>query len=98
MTLTLSGTGDGAWLGGSGLRWVHLLPVRSHLGGFLPPGGGHLRLRCPRSGLMEARAVGIHGWVCPLTPLLTPAVNKNFSEVRGGNVSMASSGGNPGGW
>ena len=51
---TLTGTGGGAQLGGSASGWVHLLPIRSHLGHFLPSGGGCLLLWCSRSRLADA--------------------------------------------
>ena len=53
--MTLTGTGGGTQLGGSTLRWVHLLPIRHHLGRFLPSGGRRLLLRHYRSHLVEAR-------------------------------------------
>ena len=66
---TLTGTGGGARLGGSVLRWVHLLPIRSHLGRFLPSGGGRLLLRHSRSRLTEARSSGYSRLsLCPATP------------------------------
>ena len=51
---TLTGTGGGAWLWGSVSGWVHLLPIRSHLGRFLPSEGGHLQLWHSRSHLADA--------------------------------------------
>ena len=70
--MTLTGTGGGAWLGGSMSRWVHLLPIRSSWGHFLPSGGGHLLLRHSRSHLMEARGGG-YLWLspCPAAPTNT---------------------------
>ena len=67
--MTLTGTGGGARLGGSTSRWVHLLPIRSHLGSFLPSGGGRLLLRHSRSRLAEARGSG-YLWLspCPAAP------------------------------
>ena len=41
--------------------------------------------------------MGVLGCLCPLLPLLTPAVANKFSEVGAGNVSIGSSGGSPGG-
>ena len=52
--MTLTGTGGGARLGGSASGWVHLLPIRSRLGRFLPSGGGHLLLWHSRSRLADA--------------------------------------------
>ena len=54
LLMTLTGTGGGAWLGGSASGWVHLLPIRSRLGRFLPSGAGHLLLGCSRSRLADA--------------------------------------------
>ena len=70
--MTLAVTGGGARLGGSALRWEHLLPIRHHLGCSLPSGSGRLLLRHPRSHLMEARGSG-HSWIsqCPATPTNT---------------------------
>ena len=51
---TPTGTRGGARLGGSVLGWVHLLQIRSHLGRFLPSGGGHLLLWHSRSHLVDA--------------------------------------------
>ena len=69
---TLTGTGGGAQLGGGASRWVHLLPIRSRLGRFLPSGGGRLLLRHSRSRLMEARGSG-YSWLspCPAAPTNT---------------------------
>ena len=73
---TLAGTGGGAQLGGSTSRWVHLLPIRSRLGSFLPSGGGCLLLRHSRSRLMEARGSG-----CPwLTPWLDASTNTSSCQ------------------
>ena len=69
LLVTLTGTGGGAWLGGSASRWVHLLPIRSRWGRFLPSGGGCLLLRHSRSRLMEARGGGYSRLSpCPATP------------------------------
>ena len=54
LLMTLTGTGGGAWLGGSASGWVHLLLIRSCLGRFLPSGGGHLLLWHSRSHLVDA--------------------------------------------
>ena len=65
----LTGTGGGARLGGSTSRWVHLLPIRSCLGCFLPSGGGRLLLRHSRSRLTEARSSRYSRLSpCPATP------------------------------
>ena len=73
---TLAGTGGGARLGGSASRWVHLLPIRSCLGSFLPSGGGCLLLRHSRSRLMEARGSG-----CPrLTLWLGASTNTSSCQ------------------
>ena len=42
-------------------------------------------------------AVGVLGCLCPLPPLMTPAVANKFSKVGAGSVSIGSSGGSPGG-
>ena len=42
--------------------------------------------------------MGVHGGVHPLAPLPTPAVSNKSSAVRGGDVSIGSSGGNPDVW
>ena len=76
LLMTLAGTGGGAWLGGSVSRWVHLLPIRSHLGSFLPSGGGCLLLRHSRSRLMEARGSGCHR----LTPWLGASTNTSSCQ------------------
>ena len=56
--MTLTGTGGGAWLGGSASGWVHLLLIRSCLGCFLPSGGGRLLLGRSRSRLADAWGSG----------------------------------------
>ena len=56
--MTLAGAGGGARLGGSALGWVYLLLVRSHLGHFLPLGGGCQLLWHPRPHLVGARGGG----------------------------------------
>ena len=56
--MTLTGTGGGAWLGGSTSGWVHLLPIRSCLGHFLPSGDGCLLLWHSRSRLADAWGSG----------------------------------------
>ena len=76
LLVTLAGTGDGAQLGGSASRWVHLLLIRSHLGSFLPSGGGRLLLKCSMSRLTEARGSG-----CPrLTPWLGTSTNTSSCQ------------------
>ena len=67
--MTLAGTGTGAQLRGSVSRWEHLLPIRCHLGRFLPSGSGRLLLRHPRSHLTKARGSG-YSWLsmCPAAP------------------------------
>ena len=76
LLMTLAGTGGGARLGGSALRWVHLLLIRSRLGSFLPSGGGHLLLRHSRSHLTEARGSG-----CPrLTLWLGASTNTSSCQ------------------
>ena len=62
--MTLAVAGGGARLGGSALRWEHLLPIRCCWGLFLPSGRGRLLLRHPRSHLMEARGSG-HSRISP---------------------------------
>ena len=62
--MTLAGTGGGARLGGSALRWEHLLLIRHHLRRFLPSGGRRLLLRHYRSHLAEARGSG-YSWLSP---------------------------------
>ena len=70
--MTLTGTGGGAQLGGSTSRWVHLLLIRSHLGRFLPSGGGCLLLGHSRSHLAEARGSGYSQLSpCPAAPTNT---------------------------
>ena len=62
--MTLTGTRSGAWLGGGAsyscgvLRWVYLLLVRSHLGHFMPSGGGCRLLWCFGFHLVDARSGG----------------------------------------
>ena len=72
LPMTLAGTGGGARLGGSALRWEHLLPIRCHLHHFLPSESKCLLLRHPRSRPTEARGSG-HSWIslCPATPANT---------------------------
>ena len=53
--MILAGTGGGAQLGGSALRWEHLLSIRHCLHSLLPSGSRHLLLRCSRSHLVETR-------------------------------------------
>ena len=54
------------------LRWVHLLPIRHHLGCFLPSGGRRLLLRRSRSHLTEARGGGyLQLRLCPAVPTNT---------------------------
>ena len=60
--MILAGTGGGAQLGGSALRWEHLLSIRHRLCHFLPSGSRHLLLRHPRSHLAETRGSG-HSWL-----------------------------------
>ena len=70
--MTLAGTGGGAWLGGSALRWEHLLPLRHRLRRFLPSWSKHLLLRHPRSCLTEARGSGYSQLSpCPTAPTNT---------------------------
>ena len=72
LLVILTGTGGGAWLGGSALRWEHLLPIRCRLGCSLPSGSGCLLLRHPRSCLTEARGSGYSRFSpCPATPIDT---------------------------
>ena len=56
--MILAGTGGGAQLGGSTLRWEHLLSIRCHLHRFLPSGSRCLLLRHSRSHLAETRGSG----------------------------------------
>ena len=53
--MILAGTRGGARLGGSTLRWEHLLSIRRHLRRFLPSGSRRLLLRRSRSRLAETR-------------------------------------------
>ena len=53
--MILAGTGGGARLGGSALRWEHLLSIRHRLRRFLPSGSRRLLLRHSRSRLAETR-------------------------------------------
>ena len=79
--MTLTGTGGGAWLGGSASRWVHLLPIRHRLGHFLPSGGRRLLLRHPRSRLMEARGSRYSRLSpCPVTPTDTCSCQQVLSS------------------
>ena len=82
LLMTLTGTRSGAWLGGGAsyscgvLRWVHLLPVRSHLVRLLPFGGGCRLLWHFGPHLADARSGG-----CPrLTPW--PATSTDTSRCQ----------------
>ena len=62
--MILAGTGGGARLGGSALRWEHLLSIRHRLRCLLPSGSRHLLLRHSRSHLAETRGSG-HSQLSP---------------------------------
>ena len=70
--MILAGTGGGAQLGGSALRWEHLLSIRRRLHRLLPSGSRCLLLRHSRSHLAETRGSG-HSWLSPWLAALANA-------------------------
>ena len=64
LLVILAGTGGGAQLGGSVLRWEHLLSIRRCLRHFLPSRSRRLLLRHSRSHLAKTRGSG-HSWLSP---------------------------------
>ena len=78
LLVILAGTGGGAQLGGSALRWEHLLLIRRRLHRFLPSRSKHLLLGHSRSRLAETRGSGCY-WLSPW--LVAPADACSYQQV-----------------
>ena len=76
--MVLAGTEGGTRLGGSALRWEHLLLIRHCLRRFLPSRSRSLLLKHPRSRLAETRG-SEHSWLSPW--LVAPADTGSCQQV-----------------